>query len=1513
MKKLLTNQQGRVRVIYPIALVLLILLAGGALTALDEAIGSKGTEAATVNKDAPLSQYLTPVKRPLPVFGQTAQRTEKQPDGMSCSLSGAVGPGNTVYCDEPFMFIINMFNSTGDVVAGMSNGFEVYSKAGASWTPITYDSAGGLDNYFNLGVFTGGFGIDGSGADTCYIGGVAMTGGVPNGYDDVVLTVSTQVSCAHDGDTLCIDSAFFPPSGTWLWNLVSIGSHYPQWDGPHCFEIDERPQGPTEITLDHVEGLNPMGRIVAGQDIKFVFAGSNNSGFPINGSSNGFRIYSPDGASWAPAYGDTSGMDADWFPTFYDLGFWIDHHSCTGSGEDTVGFAGAKMMSGTGIPNGWDGTIWWIGTEVFSADSGKHLCVDSAFYPPSGTWLWAHSGGSILPDWDGPHCFEIIPGAPPPVLGKVRHAYSFTPKKDDPVGSMWHELWPTYCRDWQITDWRDNGSGVLDYCDYVEFTEQATGNVSWEHIEEVTQTLELERLSPPQYPIYMDLIDPEELGGEPECYWQGWAAVDPAYYWRAPHPDYGIEMYTQRFTTTQPEELVSAEVYIFDDGSGLCGNDDIYLTVYIDDGSGFPGTQVDQAVIPGGTYPFYPAPTTVNFSTDLIINGEFHIAFSSSGTDGDYECILSDDETTGHLRSSCPYDGTWYTISDLFGVDVDLLISVYLCDPESGYNPVGTYWHEVYPEYCVVHRLEWWEDNGNGYLDSCDYIGMSSEEGSVSYHITDNKPDIISQPVPPWIPDDPPGPGEPPPLPPFQWEFDEVIGNFVPGGQDPTGTEWMELYPNHGEAWDLERWMDNGDGILGHDDTVLFVDPHAKNCFIWKWIWEVTPTLKLANGVDTFYFDYQCGNFMVAPLYSPLYTYWYQVWPNIGYRWRVVDWIDNGNGYVDYCDWLVFEVLNGPNAGDLIELHVESYKTDFITQIIPGPPLDTCDWYKPQYVDFAPQGIPDFDQKQLDWQCPDDSTVWTWCGPAAVANCLWWFDSKFESSPVDPRPFFPITGLNDNYPLVESYAVIWDDHDIMNVQPFIEDLQSYMQTCDYIYHGTHIDSLVSGTRQYIASKGLSWAYRDTLVEGPTYEYIVEQLVECQDVILLFGFYEKIGTDYTRLGGHYTTTAGYCTHSRQLCISDPWFDALEGEPPAGSVHASTIHNNADNISGPHSQIQHDPYHITPIAIPGYPRPVEEVYYYPVGSADIANFLDCNLPADGAYTGLGELITTIEYAYVICPDTLKPFNWEYHYQGIDDPLFDTCVGGDLTVWGTVDCDTSGHDPLFEGYAAKCHTYRGSVPTWANDVLMRFAWHCWCDNVDWIKIAAPAWVGDRWVLQHLRNWASCAEIPISIEIPVIGDPYGIVTNIYYVVDLVVWLAHPNPLRELQEEYLIVDGLCPDLPGYLIGTTPIVFDSAASKSESPFQTTPFTGTLYLDGDLTMTENTSCCIGIRGNVDNDELDEINIADLTYLVAYLFTGGPTPLCLEEADIDGNGEINIGDLTYLVSYLFTGGPPPMPCS
>ena len=75
----------------------------------------------------------------------------------------------------------------------------------------------------------------------------------------------------------------------------------------------------------------------------------------------------------------------------------------------------------------------------------------------------------------------------------------------------------------------------------------------------------------------------------------------------------------------------------------------------------------------------------------------------------------------------------------------------------------------------------------------------------------------------------------------------------------------------------------------------------------------------------------------------------------------------------------------------------------------------------------------------------------------------------------------------------------------------------------------------------------------------------------------------------------------------------------------------------------------------------------------------------------------------------------------------------------------------------------------------------------------------------------------------------------------------------------------------------------------------------------------TSCCIGKRGDVNND-LQDADILDLNFLVNKIFRGGPKPVCSEEADVNSNGvSADIVDLNFLVNRIFRSGPPPGPCA
>ncbi|MFH1892995.1 MAG: dockerin type I repeat-containing protein [Candidatus Zixiibacteriota bacterium] len=67
------------------------------------------------------------------------------------------------------------------------------------------------------------------------------------------------------------------------------------------------------------------------------------------------------------------------------------------------------------------------------------------------------------------------------------------------------------------------------------------------------------------------------------------------------------------------------------------------------------------------------------------------------------------------------------------------------------------------------------------------------------------------------------------------------------------------------------------------------------------------------------------------------------------------------------------------------------------------------------------------------------------------------------------------------------------------------------------------------------------------------------------------------------------------------------------------------------------------------------------------------------------------------------------------------------------------------------------------------------------------------------------------------------------------------------------------------------------------------------------------CIIG-----DADGSGGVDIDDVVYLIAYIFTGGPPPdkaVCC--GDADGSGGVDIDDVVYLIAYIFTGGPAPDP--
>ncbi len=108
-------------------------------------------------------------------------------------------------------------------------------------------------------------------------------------------------------------------------------------------------------------------------------------------------------------------------------------------------------------------------------------------------------------------------------------------------------------------------------------------------------------------------------------------------------------------------------------------------------------------------------------------------------------------------------------------------------------------------------------------------------------------------------------------------------------------------------------------------------------------------------------------------------------------------------------------------------------------------------------------------------------------------------------------------------------------------------------------------------------------------------------------------------------------------------------------------------------------------------------------------------------------------------------------------------------------------------------------------------------------------------------------------------------------------------------------------DLSYILPGTSVYVRFSFASDDDYPHDGEGF----YID-DVRVGPKTS--FWLPGDVNGDLL--VDIADVLFLISYLYKAGPAPDPLERGDLNHDSEVNLGDILYLISYLYKEGPPPL---
>jgi hypothetical protein len=186
----------------------------------------------------------------------------------------------------------------------------------------------------------------------------------------------------------------------YLSDYIFVGGPPPCSGGANC-----SPFAGGSITLDSVDGEIAPGVITTGDFITFYLHVTNSTGHTIRDISNGFRVYSPNGAQWGTTDADTSG---GLYPTYFNTCFRTNTYSADGSGADTVGVLGTSWGP-YGMPNGYNDIAFTITIGPISPSYvGKTICLDSSFYDQGGSWKWQVDGLShYAPAWGGPYCFTV--------------------------------------------------------------------------------------------------------------------------------------------------------------------------------------------------------------------------------------------------------------------------------------------------------------------------------------------------------------------------------------------------------------------------------------------------------------------------------------------------------------------------------------------------------------------------------------------------------------------------------------------------------------------------------------------------------------------------------------------------------------------------------------------------------------------------------------------------------------------------------------------------------------------------------------------------------------------------------------------------------------------------------------------------------------------------------------------------------------------------------------------------
>ena len=249
------------------------------------------------------------------------------------------------------------------------------------------------------------------------------------------------------------------------------------------------------------------------------------------------------------------------------------------------------------------------------------------------------------------------------------------------------------------------------------------------------------------------------------------------------------------------------------------------------------------------------------------------------------------------------------------------------------------------------------------------------------------------------------------------------------------------------------------------------------------------------------------------------------------------------------------------------------------------------DWYYlPAYPNYAPNGLPDFSQKQ-DENWKGDDGYWLVCAAASIADVLWWFDSKYS----DPDGF-PGDGF-DNFSLISDFKAPnppnpgpnSDDHNYNNVNDMqtswdknklggelIDQLAWYIYGSFFKFNipkGPIIGGIIRGIRikwclnKWIRDADLRDFLKARYIIRPSFSTLNERLRNNDGIILcLFGAgYDPELPPLPLLWGHCVALAGINSNGF-IAVSDPFRDIENpGHDPIERNNASIVSHDIYKVN------------------------------------------------------------------------------------------------------------------------------------------------------------------------------------------------------------------------------------------------------------------------------------------------------------------------------------------------------------